>query len=154
MDELIAKEPYNGYFYELKGQILFENGDIELSIISYQKAADLLAKSPLIELEYVMALIESIERTDKNTEQRLNIAIKYLNKIVSKDTENAPAYRLLAKAYGKKNDIGMANYFLAEEALLIGKKDDAKRLAKFAKDKLNKTSPYYLKASDIIDLSP
>ncbi|MGE5145897.1 MAG: M48 family metalloprotease, partial [Candidatus Eiseniibacteriota bacterium] len=42
VDSLIAERPKDPYFHELKGQILFEVGRPADSVVSYQKAVDLL----------------------------------------------------------------------------------------------------------------
>ena len=48
LDELILKYPKNPWYYELKGQILYESGKIEDSIEPYMTALELKEKEPLL----------------------------------------------------------------------------------------------------------
>ena len=62
-DGLIAQEPANPFFYELKGQIQFENGRIDQAIANYKKANELLPDSALLRQAYGHALLEGRART-------------------------------------------------------------------------------------------
>jgi len=58
-------------------------------------------------------------------------------------------WHLLATAYGRDNQIGMAALSLAEEGLAAGKKRDAMQQALRAKALLPKNSARYLRAENI-----
>ena len=58
-DGLIREEPDNPFFYELKGQILFENGRVEEFVGNYKKANEFCRISALLRQAYGHALLES-----------------------------------------------------------------------------------------------
>ena len=58
-------------------------------------------------------------------------------------------WHLLATAYGRDNQIGMAALALAEEGLAAGKKKDAQQQALRAKALLPKSSAAYNRAENI-----
>ena len=49
-------QPQNPYFWELKGQILFENGKIKESLKAYEKSVSLAPQDHLIKINYAHAL--------------------------------------------------------------------------------------------------
>jgi len=59
IDSLIAEEPENAYFYELKAQILYESGQGPKSIAPAEQALALRPDSPLLKLALAQALLES-----------------------------------------------------------------------------------------------
>jgi predicted Zn-dependent protease len=147
IDQLIQKEANNPYFYELKAQILFENGNITDALAQYQKSYA-LEPSNLITYEYGAALIEAVDmnKIPKNKLNEAIILLKKPNKQGSIPIENLDQ---LARAYGKKGQIGMANYYLAKMYVLLGDEKKATRFAKIASRQLPKSDPYHLKAMDI-----
>ena len=62
VDGLIAEEPRNPYFQELRGQMLFENGQIEAAIAPYREAVRLAPDSALLRIGLAQALIEIVAR--------------------------------------------------------------------------------------------
>jgi len=147
-DNLIRQEPENPYFYELKGQMLFEFGRPAEAIAPYEKAVKYAPDSGLIRMAYAQALIES---SGKNPE-RLNEAIKQLKRAERDEPRVSRIKRLLATAYGKQGKEAEARVFLAEEALMQGKKSEAARLAKVTIKQLPPNSPEALRAADIINM--
>jgi predicted Zn-dependent protease len=149
-DTLIHDEPENPFFYELKGQIQFENGRIEDSLVNYKKANDLLPDSALLRESYGHALLESKDpdNLDRSIQQLLES-----NRL----EERTPiVWHLLASAWGRKAEVthlqifeGMATYALAEEAVADGRDKPAGQLAERAMKILPKGSPYWLHAQDI-----
>jgi predicted Zn-dependent protease len=119
LDQLINLAPGDPYFHELRGQILFENARLSESLVSYQKAIDLLPDSFLIRRELARNQIEMDDPA------LLDTAIRNLRLALPKEPKNTFAWRLLATAYGRKGDIGRSSLALAEEALLQGKTDVA-----------------------------
>ena len=83
MDGLIAEHPADPYFYELKGQILFENGRIAESIGPYREAMRYRPDSALIRFGLARALIEQGEPRD------LAEATALLEEVVRLEPENA-----------------------------------------------------------------
>lgn len=145
LDQLIKETPNDPYLYELKGQILFENGKIKESIAPYQKAANLAPGSVLITLGLATSEVAM-------NEPELNkAAVKQLEPMTRIEPENAMLWRQLATAYGQLNKIPESMLALAEEAMLLGKMDDAARSAQNAKKGLTPGSPAYVRAGDIIN---
>ncbi len=145
---LIKAEPENPFFYELKGQILYENGHIEESIPPYAEAVKLAPWSGLIRIEYAEALLQS----HKDVKTRLAEAARQLNLSLETEKRNPASRYLLAVAYGRLGDIGQSRLELAEKALLENKKGFAHREAALAKMDLKKGTPAYQRALDILDL--
>lgn len=147
LETLIQEEPDNPFFLELKGQILFESGRIEESLVPYKKAIALLPSATLIRIAYAYALIES----KPLQKDRLELAVKELNVALSRERNNASAHRILAIAYGKLEEEGLSRLHLAEEAFLENKRDFAQREATIALQKLKKGTPAHQRAQDILD---
>ena len=147
---LIAEEPDNPFFHELKGQILLENAHVDGAIAEYKKANDLLPDSALLRESYGHALIES------KSPANLDLAIDQLL-LANHLEERVPVvWHLLASAWGRKAEItkspemeGMATYALAEEAVAKGNDKEAGALAERAMRVLPKDSAYWLRAQDI-----
>jgi len=59
MDGLLKEEPDNPFFYELKAQMLFENGRIKEAVENYKKSVALAPDSALLKVSYAHALLES-----------------------------------------------------------------------------------------------
>ncbi len=144
IDNLIKKTSNNPYYHELKGQVLYEYGKPKEAIIHYEKALKYKPDSALIRSGLAAAIIASDIKSD------LPRAIKKLEEASAKEPDNSYIYRLLATAYGKKGDDGMAKLALAKEADVIGEKEDAVKFANAAVKKLPEDSSALLKAQDII----
>jgi len=113
MDGLIAQLPNDPFLYDLKGQMLFENGHVKEALQAYRRAAQLLPDSPLILTALGQTLIATLQIAD---------AIPVLEKANALDNTNAQTWQLLAVAYGKQGNEGRAALALAEEDML---NDDA-----------------------------
>ena len=155
IDKIIAEEKSNnflGFLYEMKGQILFETGDIENSIIAYDKAIKLLGEqdSSLAKISFATALL-SLKKYDLDL---IKLAIKNLEAAQKFDEENPYLFKQLALAYSKIGDDGMSLLALAEFNLLIGKKDRARDFASDAKKELPKSRKSQLvRADDLLELA-
>lgn len=148
IDQLIAAEPKNPWFYELKGQILFEGGRIEEAIPSYARAVEFAPASGLIRTAYAHALMESREKTAARTEQ----AVAELNRAQRSEPRSPHIQRLLATAYGRLGKEGLSRLSLAEQAALRGDVQTARREATLAQRHLPEKSAAWLRAQDILDL--
>ncbi len=149
LEPLITAEPQNPYFYELKGQILFDSGRIEDSVQAYAKAAALAPFSGLIRIAYAQSLLES----KAQQEERLSEAVKQLNFALDEEKQSSEPHHLLAIAYGKQKQEGLSRLQLAEEALLQGNSPFAKREAGLARVKLTRGTPAWQRATDILDVA-
>lgn len=147
IDKLIAKQPSDPYFHELKGQIYFENGKIDLALPSYQMSVDLLPRSALLRAQLGQAQIE------KNDPALLSKAIDNLLFSVERDPTRAFVWRQLGIAYGRSGKMGESARALAEEAILHGRNREAIGIAERAKRLLKRGSPNWLRAEDIITVA-
>jgi predicted Zn-dependent protease len=75
IDYLIAREPKNPYFYELKGQILFETQEPDKAIEPYIMANDLLPDSPLIKISLSNAILALDEEKLRNLLLPLHVGV-------------------------------------------------------------------------------
>lgn len=146
LDSLIARYPDNPYFYELKGQIQFDEGKNTDAINSLETAVKKRPGAKYIKILLAHALLES---KLKDAPAR---AKKILIPLTQQDSENTFAWRLLAIAYGKLNDEGQASLALAEKALSKGDKQMAKIFAKRAKAMI-KSGPAAMRANDLLAAS-
>jgi len=114
MNALIKEYPKDAFFYDTKGQILFENGKVEAASASYAKAKTLAPDSALITTEYAKSLIA------QNKPAQLPLAINLLERSKKLDDSYDVTWRQLAIAYGKQGKLGLSYGALAEEAALSG----------------------------------
>jgi predicted Zn-dependent protease len=143
IDGLIHEFPKDPYFRELKGQMLFENGRIAEAMQPYEEAVRLAPAAPLLRISLAQTYIES---NDPKLNKR---AIAYLNDALRTEDKETTGWHLLATAYGRDNQMGLAALSLAEEGLSAGKKKDAMQQASRAKGLLVKNSASYARAEEI-----
>lgn len=143
IDGLIKEYPKDAYFYELKGQFLFENGRIAEARDEIEKAARLKPEAPLILISLAQAQLEM------NEDALLPDASKNLQQALAKEKDNAMAWRLLSVAYGRSGNQGMTAYAMAEYALLSGKLQEAAYHADHADKLLPRGSPAWLAVQDL-----
>lgn len=144
IDSLIAEESRNPYFRELKGQMLFENGRLKEALPEYQTAVRLKPGEALLLTSLAHVQIEL------NDEALLGPAVENLKRALHADRSFPLAWRLAATAYGKRGEMGLSAWSLAEYNFLIGRKGDARALAEKAARLLKRGSPAWLRAQDII----
>lgn len=143
IDALIAAQPNDPFFHELRGQMLYENGHAREAVPSYEAAARLFPDSGLLQIELAQALVELNDRRADAA------AIGYLNEGLREETDSAHAWRLLAVAHGRTGNLGMTSLALAERAMLQGKKEEAMAQAERAERLLPMGAPGWLRAQDI-----
>ena len=150
VDGLIHEKPDDPFFYELKGQILFENGRVPESLLAYKKANELFPDSALLHEAYGHALLEARDR------DHLDDAIDQLMEATHYENHLPLTWHMLAAAWGQKAEQtktkayeGLASYALAEEAVANGNDKEAAQLADRAMKNLAKGTPYWLRAQDI-----
>jgi len=145
IESLLKEFPQDAFFWDLKGQILFESGKIKEAARIYEKAVKLRPDIPLLRINWAHALIES---EDKAQVER---AFSELLRAKTEEPDNPFTYRLLAICYGKKGETGLAALSLAEMALAVEDlktaEEQAKRSLYFLKnDPINQT-----RAKDILE---
>jgi predicted Zn-dependent protease len=148
IDGLIALQPANPYFYELRGQALLESGKPLEAVAPLHKALQLSNNAPLIEMLLGQALVatDSKAYTDE--------AISILRAAVSRESEAPLGYTQLAMAYGKKGDYAEADLASAQAAYLRGDNKTARDLASRAKTRFAVGTPGWVKADDIVIAKP
>ncbi|MGH7090084.1 MAG: M48 family metalloprotease, partial [Stellaceae bacterium] len=114
IDGLIKQEPGNPYFEELKGQMLFENGHVKEAIAPYEQAVRLAPQVALLRIELAQVEVEDGDPA------LLPKAIVNLNNAATYEGDNSELWRLLAVAYGRSGNMGMATLALAEQAITNG----------------------------------
>jgi predicted Zn-dependent protease len=143
LDGLLQAEPKNPFFWELKGQILFENGQVAAAVPAYRQAVDLFPDSALLRTSYAQTLVE-LNRPDQ-----LDEAITQLQEANRLEARSPLTWRLLATSWGKQGKEGDAAYALAEESLAKGDTKTAKGFASRAMKLLKPGAPGWLRAQDI-----
>ncbi len=144
IDALIAENPTDPYFYEQKGQILFENARGSEALLAYRRALDLAPDEPLIRME--LANVQ-VEQEDQGL---LKPAIQELKVVVRQEPHNSDAWRLLGIAFGRDGQIGLASWALAESAAAAGADKEARRRADEAMKQLPMGTPEWLRSQDIL----
>jgi predicted Zn-dependent protease len=148
IDGLIALQPANPYFYELRGQALLEAGKPLEAIPALRKAVHLSNNAPLIEMLLGQALVATDNKA--YTEE----AITILRAAVGRETEAPLGYTQLAMAYGRKGDFAEADLASAQAAYLRGDNKTARDLASRAKTRFAVGTPGWVKADDIVAAKP
>jgi predicted Zn-dependent protease len=143
IDSLLNEFPKDAFFWDLKGQILFESGKIREAIVAYENAVKLRPDIPLLRSNWAHALIES------NDTSNLQRAFSELLRARTEEPENPFIYRLLAICYGKRGETGLAALSLAEMAFEIGNLENAEQQAKRS-IQLLKDDPVNLKRANHI----
>ncbi len=143
INSLIAEQPQDPYFLELKGQMLYESGQGTEALPYYNKAVSLAPDEPLLAIELAQVQIEQEDPT------LIQPAIDQLKRALQYEPQNGQAWRLLGTAYGRDNQMGMATLCLAESAAVNGQRRNAHDQAKEAMKLLPVGSPAWLRAQDI-----
>jgi predicted Zn-dependent protease len=147
IETLIAEDPDNAYFQELKGQVLFESGKAAESVAPHRKSVELAPQHALLKVNLARSLIGTKEEPAiKEAEGLLMDAIRL-------EPDNAFAWNQLAVAYAKQDRIGDANLATAEEAYLVGDMPRAFNFARRSLDKLDRNTPNGQRADDIMALA-
>jgi predicted Zn-dependent protease len=144
IDALIAVQPNNPYFYEVRGQALLEGGKPAEAIPALRKAVQLSNNSPLIEMLLGQALVGSDNKAYTDD------AVRILRAAVAREPEAALGYMQLAMAYGRKGDYAEADLASAQAAYLRGDNKTARELATRAKTRFAVGTPGWVKADDIV----
>ncbi|PZQ81063.1 MAG: peptidase [Ancylobacter novellus] len=148
IDALIAEQPRNPYFYEIKGQALLEAGRAREAVPPLRRAVELSNGAPLIRMLLGQAMVAT---NDKAT---MDEAVRELNFGLQREPASPIGWRYLAMAYGQRGDYPNADLASAQSALLGGDYRLARELATRAQSKFPLGSPGWLKADDILNSKP
>jgi len=148
-EALIAAQPKNPYFQELKGQFLLEAGRATQAIPLLRKAVA-LAPATAVPIKVLLghALVAS------ENPASVDEAIRVLLNASERDEDSAEAYEFLSMAYYRKGDEPKAMLAAAEGLFIAGKYVEARTQASRAKEKFKENSPGWLKADDILTYRP
>ena len=144
INDLLEDHPKDPFFWETKGQILFENGRVEESITPYRNAVKNLPDESLIRVSLAQSLISA------DDDSNLDEAIRHLEYALSRDPDNSFAWYQAAIAYHRQKNEAMTYYTTAERFLLVGNLRGAMINAKHAVDTLPKDIPQWIRAQDIL----
>lgn len=142
-DALLAIDPANPYFLELKGQVLLESGRPAEALEPLREATRLTGNDPLIAGIFGHALVA--------TENPLHLeeAEQVLRAAVAKDRENPFAWYQLGMVYGARGDIPRARLASAEQQVMTGANSQALGNAEAAQAALPQGSPDWIRAQDV-----
>ncbi|MEJ6783105.1 M48 family metalloprotease [Aminobacter sp. Piv2-1] len=145
-DALIKSQPKNAYFHELRGDVLMKSNKPAAAAEAYATAAQLdPAKSGILPIQLGQAYLAI------GTPDALKKAVSEIRKGLDRDRENASGYRYLAQAYGMLGDVADADLATADGHYYSGAYQDAKIFAMRAQQKLQRGSPGWVRAQDIIN---
>ena len=141
-DALLAAEPHDPYFLELKGQILLESGRPADAIAPLREAVK-ITNQPLISVLLSHALIATEDLANfAEAEQVLRVAVQ-------RDRENPFAWYQLGVVYERRGDTPRAALATAERYAMMGDHNLALRSADVAVQGLQPGTVDYLRAQDI-----
>lgn len=144
VDVLLAEQPDNPYFWELKGQILFEEGRPAEAIGAHQRSVELKPDAPLLRINLAHALIETHDLA------RLDQAIAELKRATALENDNTMGWRLLSQAYASQGKEGEARLASAEMYFAAGSEREATQFALRARDMLRPGTMEWTRAMDIV----
>lgn len=144
IDVMLQDQPANPYLWELKGQILFEFGRTEEAEAPQRKSVELKPDAPLLRVNLGQTLIALDDKA------KVREGIGELKRALTQEEDNAVAWRILAEAYDKLNEDGLARLATAEYNFNIGDKRQARVFAMRAREMLNRGTPEWRRATDIV----
>lgn len=142
-DALLAAEPDNPYFLELKGQVLLESGRPQEALVPLRRATELTRAHPLIAGILGHALIAT-EKPDNFAE-----AESVLRASVQRDRYNPFAWYQLGVVYAARGDIPRARLASAEQQVMNRRYPEALQNAQAAEAYLPYGSADWIRAQDI-----
>ena len=143
IDGLIKENPNDPYFNELRGQILFESGNIREAVTAYERAVKLAPNEALIRVGLAQAQLET-------GDQRLErAALETLRAAIRNDDTDTLAWRLLSVAYGKAGDQGNSALANAEYAYLNRDLPTLRAAIPIAERGLKPGTPAWLRLQDL-----
>ncbi len=144
VDALLAEQPENPYFWELKGQILFEEGRPAEALGAHEKSVELKPDAPLLRINLAHALIETSDAS------KLTEAENQLKRALALEPDNTMGWRLLSQAYASQGKEGEARLASAEYWFALRRPEQAAQFAMRARDMLDRSSIEWRRATDIV----
>jgi predicted Zn-dependent protease len=146
-DALLAIDPHDPFFLEMKGQILLEDGKVKEAIAPLREATERSGNAPMIAAMLGHALVETNDPTNfAEAKQILKVA-------VNRDNEDPFAWYQLGIIYDREGDQPRAQLATAERNNLQGNPKLALASAQMALKGIPPGTPDYLRAQDIAMVS-
>ena len=139
---LLSRNDRSPYFYELLGDIEFQFGHYDDSVVAYEKSLELLPNAPQIQTALALVLSERNKPGDRARAAELTRTA-----ILREPTPLA--YWVLAQTFDDGD--GRADWAMAEYYNLNNNEKNAKAYAKRAQKKLKRDTPEYVKSGDILN---
>ena len=144
---LLAIDPHDPFFLELKGQILLEDGKPKDAVAPLREATDRSGNAPMIAAMLGHALVET------NDPKNFDEAKEILKVAVNRDNEDPFAWYQLGIIYDHEGDTARAQLATAERSNLEGNPKLALASAQVAMKGIPPGTPDYLRAQDIAMVS-
>jgi len=146
-DALLAIDPHDPFFLELKGQMLLEDGRPKDAVPPLREATKLSGDAPLIAAMLGHALVET------NDPKNFQEAKQILKVAVNRDNEDPFAWYELGIIYDREGDQARASLATAERSNLQDDPKMALASAQMAMRGIQPGTPDYLRAQDIAMVS-
>jgi len=144
IDALLQEQPDNPYLWELKGQVLFEFGRAAEAEQPQRRSVELKPDAPLLRVNLGQTLIALDDKA------KVEEGVAELKKALTQEEDNAVAWRLLAEAYDRQGQDGLARLATAEYNFNVGDKRQARVFAMRAREMLDRGTPQWRRATDIV----
>lgn len=141
---LTAEQPDNPYFHELEGQMLFEFGRTNESIVPHQTSIKLLPDNALLRVNLGRALLASQEP------RLIQSSVDEFKRALLLEPDNSFGWFELARAYGALDQEHLALLATAESRYHAGAEVEANQFARRAMAGLSRGTTEWRQASDII----
>lgn len=142
-EALIADNPKDPFFRELKGDILLQDGRVEAAMAPLEKTVEMLPWAALVRIKLARAMLET------NDPAHLDPALDHLLKARRYEANSSELWRLTAAAYDRKGNTGQVALAQAERTIRSGAPKEAAAHARRAMELLKTGSPSWLRAQDI-----
>jgi predicted Zn-dependent protease len=143
LEGLLAIDPHDPYFLEIKGQILLESGRPAAALEPLREAVAATGNEPLIASLFGHALIATEDPAHFAEAERV------LRAAVARDREIPFAWYQLGVVYAAQGDLPRARLASAEQQVMSRRYGDALRSAEAAELGLPSGTPDWIRAQDI-----
>ena len=144
VDALIAQEPKNPYFQEVRGQIYLSMAKPGMAIPAYQKAVNLKPLAPQLRLGLAVAQLAT-ENTAMSEAALSNLKVASLG-----ENDDVFTWYETAQAYSNLKNVPMANLSSAESFYAAGAMQQAASFAARARRDLPQGTADWQRANDIM----
>ena len=144
IDRLIADEPGNPWFHELKGQMLYETGEIAASVPAYAQSVKLAPEEPLLRINLARSLLQLEDAAGWRD------AVRHLEEARVHEGDMPATWSLLGLAHERLGDMARSRIARAEMHYIRGELARARALAADAIGGLETGTTDWFRATDIL----